>query len=143
MSNEHTGQVLHALLRLAATRPQLLADHAEAYRILAGAELARAAQAWQRRVVFAVLALVLLAVALTLAGVACMLWAVQVPPPAMPHSALMAAPHWALMVAPLLPLLLAGACALAVRGASSGHGLDQLGQQWRADLMMLREVSDT
>ena len=135
MSNEHTGQVLHALLRLAATRPQLLADHAEAYRILVGAELARAAQAWQRRVVFAVLALVLLAVALTLAGVAGMLWAVQVPQPAMPH--------WALMVAPLLPLLLAGACALAVRGASSGHGLDQLGQQWRADLMMLREVSDT
>ena len=55
---------------------------------------------------------------------------------------------WRLLITPALlasltPRLLAGACALAVRGASSGHGLDQLGQQWRADLMMLREVSDT
>lgn len=135
MSTEAPGYVLHALLRLVATRPQLLADHAEAYRVLVGAELASAAQAWQRRVIFGVLALLLLAVALTLAGVACMLWAVQVPQPA--------APHWALLAAPLLPLLLAGACLLALRGATRGDGLDQLGQQWRADLRMLREVSDT
>ena len=134
MSTEAPGHVLHALLRLVATRPQLLADHAEAYRVLAGAELARAAQAWQRRVVFGVLALVLLAVALTLAGVACMLWALQAPQPA--------SPHWALLTAPLLPLLLSGACLLVVRGATSGDGLDQLGRQWRADLRMLREVSD-
>ena len=135
MSTEAPGYVLHALLRLVATRPQLLADHAEAYRVLVGAELASAAQAWQRRIIFGVLALLLLAVALTLAGVACMLWAVHVPQAA--------SPHWALLAAPLLPLLLAGACLLAARGASSGDGLDQLGQQWRADLRMLREVSDT
>lgn len=135
MSTEAPGFVLHALLRLVATRPQLLADHAEAYRVLVGAELASAAQAWQRRVIFGVLALVLLAVAVTLAGVACMLWALQVPQPA--------APHWALLAAPLLPLLLSAVCLLVASAAASGHGLDQLGQQWRADLRMLREVSDT
>ncbi len=134
MNTEAPGYVLHALLRLVATRPQLLADHAEAYRVLACAELASAAQAWQRRIVFGVLALLGLGVALTLAGVACMLWAVQSPQPAMPP--------WPLLVVPLLPLLAAGACLGVVRGSNGGAGLGQLGQQLRQDLVMLREVSD-
>ena len=129
------GHMLHALLRLLTTRSQLLADHAEAYRALASAELTRATQAWVRRVVFGALAVLGLGVSLTLAGVACMLWAVQVPQPA--------APPWSLWMAPLLPLLMSAVCLLLARASHSGEGLAQLGRQWRADLAMLREVSQT
>ena len=127
------GQTLYAILSLAATQPQLLVDHAEAYRALATTELTRATQAWARRLVYGALAVMGLGISLTLAGVACMLWAMQVPQ--------MAVPPWPLWAAPLLPLLMSAVCLLLVRGSSDDEGLAQLGRQWHADLAMLREVS--
>jgi hypothetical protein len=123
---------VHPLLQLAATRPQLLAEHAEAYAELAAAEAGAALAAWRRQTVLAAVALASLGVAAVLAGVALMLWAV-VPP------ADIQAP-WALVAAPLLPAALSVACLLASRQRRGDGSFDILREQFMADLMMLREV---
>lgn len=123
--------MIHPLLALAATQPQLLIDHAEAYAELASAELALASTGLRQRVVWAVGCLACVVIALALAGVALMLWAVSPP-------ADIRAP-WALLVAPLLPLLLAIGCGLAAR-PSADRAFHLLRQQMHADMRMLREA---
>lgn len=124
--------MIHPLLRLAATQPQLLADHAEAYAGLLGEELTTAAQAWRRRLALSAAALGLGLAAAVLAGVALMLWAVT------PDANLQA--PWALIVAPGAAALLATGSALAA-GRKTEGGFANLKQQLRADLVMLREVT--
>jgi uncharacterized membrane protein YqjE len=126
--------MIHPLLHLIATRPHLLAEHAEAYAELAADEFGRAAAAWKVRLALQVAGLALVAVAFVLAGVALMLWAVT--PPAQMHAA------WALVVVPLAPLVVALAC-LARAGKPGDTPFSNLREQMRADLMMLREVSAT
>ncbi len=124
--------MIHPLLRLVATQPQLLADHAEAYAGLVGEELSRSTSEWKRRVVLSAVALCLLGVAAVLGGVALMLWAVT-------PAANLQAP-WALIAAPLVPAVIAAVCLLASR-SSPGDTFAGLRQQLAADLSMLREVS--
>ena len=124
--------MIHPLLRLVATQPQLLADHAEAYAGLVGEELGRTTAALKRRVLLNALALCLLGVAAVLAGVALMFWAVT--PAAGIHA------PWALMAGPGVPASLALLCALGGRKASEDSFAD-LKQQLAADLALLREVS--
>ena len=124
--------MIHPLLRLIATQPQLLADHAEAYAGLVGEEWSKTTANWKQRVLLNALALCLLGVAVVLAGVALMFWAV-IP------SADIQAP-WALIVAPALPAVVAIVCVIAGRG-SNGATFSDLRQQVAADLAMLREVS--
>ena len=123
---------IHPLLRLIATQPQLLADHAEAYAGLVGEELDQTAAVWKRRVLLDAMALSLAAVSAVLGGVALMLWAV-VP------AANIQAP-WALIAAPAVPAVLALWCGFEGRRkrADSFVGLRQ---QVAADLVLLREVS--
>lgn len=71
--------MIHPLLRLAATQPQMLADHAEAYAALVGEELGRSAAAAKQRLLLAAAGLCLAVTAAVLAGVAAMLWAVTPP----------------------------------------------------------------
>ena len=97
--------MMHPLFHLIATRPQLLADHAEAYAALVAAEAPRIAAAWKRSALLNVLALCSLAVGLVLTGVALMLVA------AMPEAAMRA--PWVLLAVPLLP---------PGRGRGSGRG---------------------
>jgi hypothetical protein len=123
--------MIHPLLRLVATQPELLADHAQAYAGLAGEELARAAADWKRRAVLNASALALLSVAAALAGVALMLWAV------VPAASIQA--PWALLAAPAVPAFVGVCCLLAGRGADIDRFAD-LRQQLAADLVMLREV---
>lgn len=124
---------MHPLLNLITTRPQLLAEHAEAYAELASAELPRIGAAWKRRAVLDVLALCSAGTAAVLAGVALMLWASL---PAMPSQA-----SWVLVGIPLLPLVLAGGCAAAARGGSGREACANLREQVQADLRLLRELA--
>jgi hypothetical protein len=124
--------MIHPLLRLIATQPQLLADHAEAYAGLVSDDLSRTATIWKWRVVYYVVALSLAAVGVVLAGVALMFWAVTPP-------SNMRAP-WALIAGPAIPLLVAVVCILLARRHSIDAFAD-LKQQAAADMAMLREVS--
>ena len=125
--------MIHPLFLLIATRPQLLADHAEAYAELVAAELAQLSATWKRRSLLYALALCCLAVGAVLAGVALMLWAVT--PAASIHAL------WALVAAPVVPVALALWCLLAARSNAHVSGFDNIQQQMKADLAMLREAS--
>ena len=124
--------MIHPLLRLIATQPQLLADHAESYAALVGEELGKAGSAWKRRALLSATALCLVGVAAVLGGVALMLWAVM--PAANIHA------PWALLAAPAVPALVALWCALACQ-RDTGARFEELKHQIAADLVMLREVS--
>jgi uncharacterized membrane protein YqjE len=125
--------MLYTLARLLISKPQLLADHADAYAQLVGAEVSSVSAQWLRRCKFKAAALACLAVGVVLAGVALMLWAV-VPPDSM------RAP-WALIGTPLVPLIAGLCCLLAAREGSQDKAFDKLRQQWHADIQMLREAS--
>lgn len=124
--------MIHPLLRLVATQPQLLADHAEAYAGLVGAEIGRSATSFKQRMLLNAVALCLVGVATVLTGVALMLWAV-IP------TANMQAP-WALVAAPALPAVVAIVCVL-IGQRKPADTFAELKEQIAADLVMLREVS--
>ena len=124
---------MHPLLRLIATRPALLAEHAEAYAALIAAEVPRISAAWQRRALLSAAAAACAVVGILLAGVGAMLWFALPEPP-------MRAP-WMLLAVPLLPLLAAVVCLLAARSAGAQDPLDNLRQQVTDDLLLLREAA--
>jgi len=124
---------VHPLYHLIATRPQLLADHAEAYAELVAVEIDRMSATWTRRALLNALALCGLSVALALAGVALMLWAVM---PALPAQA-----PWVLILVPLLPLAAVVGCLVARQRDGQRGAFDILRQQVKADLLMLHEVA--
>ena len=68
--------MIYPLLRLIATRPQLLLDHCEAYADLVVAETTLATSHWTQKAVLTMAAAFSLVVAVTLTGVAVMIWAV-------------------------------------------------------------------
>ncbi len=124
--------MLHPLLHLIATKPQLLADHAQAYAELAAVEVGEFSAAWRRRAVFLAFAAFFIGLAVVLAGVAVLLWSVL-------PVAQMQAP-WALVAVPA-GLGAAGAvCLLAGRNQSQASAFATLRQQFKSDLLMLREV---
>ncbi len=88
---------MHPLLQLLLTRPQLLADHAQAYGALFTEEMGDARAALQRWALWRAVTLCSLFSAAILAGMALMLWAML---PASPQQA-----TWLLVVTPMLPLL--------------------------------------
>ena len=123
--------MMHPLLRLIATHPQLLVDHVEAYADLLAEEIGHVSTTWKRRTLLQAVALCSVAVAAVLAGVAMMLWA-TVPLAEMP------AP-WALVAAPLLPIAMAIGCLVAAHQLTTKN-FDNLRQQIKTDMGMLREV---
>ena len=123
--------MMHPLLALIATRPQLIGAHAEAYAALAAAELGEASTGWQRKFLLGAIALCSAGVAAVLAGVALMLWAVILPTADLARALLIATP--------LVPALLALGCGLAARG-DGRPSFTVLRQQVKADLRMLREA---
>ena len=124
---------MHPLIRLIATEPQLLADHAEAYASLVSAEFGTASSALKRRAVLGAAALCCLGAAAVLGGVALMFWGV-VP------LATSQAP-WVLIVAPAVPAVLAIVCLLAARSSESAAPFDNVRSQAKADMAMLREMA--
>lgn len=124
---------VQALLHLLSTQPQLLGEHAQAYAELVAREFGDVSTAWKRRAMLNAVALCGLGVSAVLAGVALMLWGVT--PASQMHAS------WVLVAAPLIPAAIGVGCLLSARGISGfGTALDKLGQQVKADLVMLREV---
>lgn len=124
---------MHPLFHLIASRPQLLADHAQAYAELVAAEIPRVSAAWKRSALLTAAAVLGVALALGLAGVALMLWAV------LPEASMRA--PWALLVVPLVPLTAALVCLLAAQRGGERAAFDELRLQVQADIGMLREAA--
>jgi Putative Actinobacterial Holin-X, holin superfamily III len=124
--------LFHPFLRLVTARPELLADHAEAYAELFASELGSAGSSLKRQVLLNGLALCGLGVGAVLAGVALMLWAV------LPMAQSQA--PWALLVVPVLPFIMAGICLLAASRYAKLKPFSHIRRQMAADLAMVREV---
>ncbi len=125
--------MLHPLLHLIATKPQLLGEHMEAYAELVGVEVGKTTKLWKARAQLYAVALFLLIVGILFAGVALMLWAL------MPATEMNL--PWLLPAVPLVPLLAGSVCALRARAKPMYSGFGILKTQVSADLAMLREVS--
>lgn len=124
--------MMHPLLQLAATRPQLLIDHLGAWADVLATESGPATAALRKGLLLQGLAVACAAAGLLLAGVAVMLWAV------MPvEQALSTRAATALLLIPLLALLAAAACAIAAGRMGDGGAWARLGRQWRADMALL------
>ena len=123
---------MHPLLRIVGADPQLLVDHAEAYAALFTADVGRTASAWTLRAVWYAATALCGMVGVNMLGVAVMLWAVT--PDGTQQAALV------LLVVTLTPLTAALLCALATQRSRVTPSFDNLQQQLRADLQMMREV---
>lgn len=127
--------MIHPLLRLAATQPQLLGDHVEAYAALVGEEVSKVSTALITRIALYGVAMCMLLVGLVLVGVA-LLFCAAVPSIDYP------AP-WAMFVVPLAPFVIAAGCVVFARAKPAEKAFDTLKKQLNADMAMLREVSAT
>ncbi len=125
--------MIHPLLRLIATEPQILGDHVEAYAELVGDEVRKTSSAWSMRIAFYLAALALGGVALVLTGVAVMLWA------ALPPSGFQV--PWLLVAVPAAAFVAAIVCVLTARRNPVENAFDNVRKQLSADMAMLREVS--
>jgi hypothetical protein len=125
--------MIHPLLRLIATEPQILGDHVEAYAELVGDEVKKTSSAWATRLGFYMAALGLLCVGLVFTGTALMLWS------ALPPSGFQA--PWVLIAVPLATFLAAIVCAVLASRSPVENAFDNVKKQLSADMAMLREVS--
>lgn len=125
--------MFHPLLHLIATRPELLAEHAEGYVDLVADEVTGTWLGLKRQVIFGFVTLFCVAVSLVLIGVALMFWAV-IPLASMP------AP-WVLVAVPVPTLALAVWCALRAPAYSADQAFNRVRQQVQADIAMLRAAS--
>jgi len=125
----------HPLLDLIANRPQLLADHAQAYGELMASEVGAVSNALARRLVLTVVGVILFAAAVGLGGVAVMLRA-AIPVNVMP------AP-WLLLVVPLAPLAAGAVCLVMARLGVLRNPFDKIWWQLKADVAMFREATHT
>jgi len=126
--------MIHPLIRLLATRPQLLAEHFGAYLALASAEAGDAAGQLRRRALLGTVMGLGALLGSGLAGVALMLLAV-VPLAAMPHP-------WLLATVPLVPLAVSLGCWLALRQVSATPSFGLLREQLSLDARLLHEAGD-
>ncbi len=121
---------LQSIFRLITTQPQLLLDHVEAYSELVVEEIAQVSSAYQRRLLYGVLAILLFALGITFTGIALLLWATV--PIAQIHS------PWMLWLVPLTPLVLALVCGVVAKNNARQGAFNDLRSQLKADMAMLR-----
>lgn len=126
--------MFHPLIRLLATKPDLLADHLGGYAALVGAQASQAQTALISRAALLAAVAGCMALGLGLGGVALLLLAV-VPLAAMPLP-------WLLAAVPALPLLVAAACWWALQQRPQAWSMDALRTQWAADAALLREAGN-
>jgi len=124
---------LHPWLYVLTAHPQLLASHGQAYADLALAEIATASISVRNRSVLLAATMACAVLALTLAGVALMLWAMlpDAPPRAMA----------VLIATPLFPLLLASGFLWLLQHRKAPDHFSRLRAQLQADIQMLRQVN--
>lgn len=125
--------MIHPLLRLIATEPQILGEHVEAYAELVGDEVRKTSSAWSLRIGLYLAAFVLTGVGLVLAGVAIMLWA------ALPQAGFQV--PWLLVAVPAASFAAAAVCVFVARKNPVENAFDNVKKQLSADMAMLREVS--
>lgn len=123
---------MQTLLKLIATRPSLLAEHALAYADLQAAEWPLAVSTFRRRMVLNLLALLCLWSTVLLAGMALMLWGMLAAPAGQAA--------WLLALVLLLALVDACACLALNRMRADDGAFREMRGQLRADLAMLRET---
>ncbi len=124
---------MHPLLSIMANQPQLLLDHAQAYAVLFQQEFDSSRKVWRQRVMLQAAAVCSLAVAVMLAGVSAMLWAVTAT--SQIHS------PWVLWVIPLVPLGIALVCGVQAHNVTQGKAFANLWSQITADMAMLQAAS--
>ncbi len=125
--------MVHPLVRLAASRPQMLAEHIAAYAGLMAEEVTVAAAQLKRQISLQLVGVGCIAIGAVLAGVAVMLWA------SLPT---LSAP-WVLALTPLIPVLL-GAAALRMAGSRDTRDpFAPLHRQLAADAAMLRVAAES
>ena len=126
--------MFHPLIRLLATKPDLLADHLGGYAALVGAQASQAQTALVSRAALLAAVAGSLALGLGLGGVALLLLAV-VPMANMPLP-------WLLAAVPALPLLVAAGCWCVLQQRPQAWSMDALRTQWAADAALLREAGN-
>jgi hypothetical protein len=124
--------MVHPMLKMLATRPELMAEHFGAYAELAAAEASEAAALWRGRLLWAVATGAFVLLALMFGGVSLLLLG------ALPREA-MPAP-WLLVLVPLLALALAGACWITLRSRPVAAPFAQLRQQVEVDAALMAEA---
>jgi len=127
--------MIHPLIKLVATRPELVADHLSAYAALIGSEAKLVQSRWTVRLLLTALALCCVGVTAVLAGVALMLWAVT---PSLQGDAV-----WALWVAPAIPAAVAIVAGLIARKPPAEPAFAAVQEQFEADTRMLSEAGAT
>lgn len=123
---------MQPILRLLASQPELLVEHARAYAELVSAQTGQALAAWRRQAVIGALGLCLLGVAAVLGGVALMLWAML--------PAVQGQIAWVLLAVPMPPLVFALACLAVARRTADSDAFALVREQVLADLAMLRQA---
>jgi hypothetical protein len=124
--------MIHPLVRLLATEPQLVVEHVGAYADLIECEAREAQRRFTIRLALSLLALCCLGVAAVLTGVALMLYAIT---PALSTQA-----QWALGAAPAVPILIAIFAGLVARRPSAERAFASIRAQISADLQMIRDA---
>ncbi|MBW6494112.1 MAG: hypothetical protein K0B16_06085 [Burkholderiaceae bacterium] len=125
--------MLHPLIRLFASRPQLLVEHLSAYAELFAEEFASASALMKQRWTLQLVGGACLAVAATLAGVAVMLL-VALPTVALP---------WALALVPAVPGALGLWIILRAGAARADAQFAGLRRQLAADAALMRSAGES
>ena len=125
--------MIHPLVRLAASHPELLAEHGEAYLALVARDLAEWRASLVRRIVMAAVAGVAALLSLVFIGIALMLWGIapvsHIPAP------------WAFFAPPVLMVVVTMVAGfIAARRGKALSIFSDVKAQVLADLAMLREV---
>lgn len=127
--------MIHPLIKLIASRPELLVHHAAGYGQLFAVQAEEAALQLRLRAVLAAVAVVCAGAGIGLGGVALLLLA-AVSLAEMPHP-------WLLLLVPLAPLAVAAGCGAVLFKKPPAWSLDKLREQMAADVAMLHEVSSS
>lgn len=125
--------MIHPLLKVLISRPDLIADHVAGYGHLMAAQAGAAAAQMRTRALLAIAAGVGVALGLGLAGVALLVLA-AVPLHEMPFP-------WLLAAVPGVPLVAGAICGVLMTRQPPGLSLDALRAQLAADAALLREAS--
>lgn len=124
--------MIHPIVRLIATEPQLLAEHVGAYASLINNAAHHVQRGWTMRILLSALALCCVGISAVLTGVALMLWAIT---PGLSTEA-----QWALGIAPALPAVIALIAGLVARRPAAERAFASIREQVAADLRMLSDV---
>lgn len=125
--------MLHPVFRLAASQPQLLAEHAAGYAALLAEEMTSSGVQLKRRVTLQIVGLLGLMVAAILGGVAVLLWA------ALPATPLQQ--PWLLWFTPLVPAVLGVVALVAAKSDSAAPAFATLREQFAQDAALLHRTT--